>query len=292
MNISGYGERIRTIRESQGVTREDLCQDEAELSIRQLTRIEKEESVPTLRSLMYIARKLDVSIESFVNDENRTKIPKEYETLRRKLFYESIEPYIDNIDRIEEITNQIMEEYFFTLPSEEQLFIEVINTLIEIQVTQDLSYGKTLNDLYDFHYFDNKEIHINELLLLRLKSLYIETEDEAKAFEERILKKIIVGTDEEMYMLVQILINICTTYLFLECYEEMFHLLQITTRINDDARVMYHKPVILLLYAKYYVYKKDEDMAEEYYQKSKKLADLQDLPLLKQNIQNEMNEDL
>lgn len=42
MNDKEFGQRVRQLRESASMTREQFCDDELELSVRQLTRIEAE----------------------------------------------------------------------------------------------------------------------------------------------------------------------------------------------------------------------------------------------------------
>ena len=58
MNIKdSIGLRIKTERERQQMSREVLCLDGAELTVRQLIRIEKGESLPSLDKLSYIAKR-------------------------------------------------------------------------------------------------------------------------------------------------------------------------------------------------------------------------------------------
>ena len=55
---SEIGKKLRRLREEKGMTREVLCNDESELTVRQLVRIEKGESLPSLKKLEYIANML------------------------------------------------------------------------------------------------------------------------------------------------------------------------------------------------------------------------------------------
>lgn len=55
---NSIGLRIKTERESQQMSREVLCLDGKELTVRQLIRIEKGESLPSLDKLSYIAKRL------------------------------------------------------------------------------------------------------------------------------------------------------------------------------------------------------------------------------------------
>ncbi|WP_153055069.1 helix-turn-helix domain-containing protein, partial [Streptococcus suis] len=47
MNDKEFGQRVRQLRETASLTREQFCGDELELSVRQLTRIEAGTSKPT-----------------------------------------------------------------------------------------------------------------------------------------------------------------------------------------------------------------------------------------------------
>ena len=59
MNIKdSIGLRIKTERERQQMSREVLCLDGVELTVRQLIRIEKGESLPSLDKLSYIVKRL------------------------------------------------------------------------------------------------------------------------------------------------------------------------------------------------------------------------------------------
>lgn len=48
---SEIGKKLRRLREEKGMTREVLCNDESELTVRQLVRIEKGESLPSLKKI-------------------------------------------------------------------------------------------------------------------------------------------------------------------------------------------------------------------------------------------------
>lgn len=78
------GTQIKYYRFQQKLTREMVCADEAELSIRQLARIEAGESLPTLPRLKYLSKTLNVSLNHITN-ESKIKPPEEYIILKRKL---------------------------------------------------------------------------------------------------------------------------------------------------------------------------------------------------------------
>lgn len=47
MNDKEFGQRVRYLREKLAITREEFCEDELELSVRQLSRIEAGQCKPT-----------------------------------------------------------------------------------------------------------------------------------------------------------------------------------------------------------------------------------------------------
>jgi len=93
------GKRIRTIREDKKLTREDVCNDESELTVRQLLRIEKGESLPSLPKISYIAKKIDVPITLLI-DESYTMIPNDYLKQKNYLLKKSSYGKKDNIKKL------------------------------------------------------------------------------------------------------------------------------------------------------------------------------------------------
>ena len=85
MNIKlDLGKKIRILREEKSLTRESFCQDETELTVRQLARIECGESLPTLPKLTYISKQLAVPISLLIN-EDHMELPKRYLELKHIL---------------------------------------------------------------------------------------------------------------------------------------------------------------------------------------------------------------
>ena len=71
---NSIGLRIKTERENQQMSREVLCLDGKELTVRQLIRIEKGESLPSLDKLSYVAKRLGKSMADLL-DYDRIEIP-------------------------------------------------------------------------------------------------------------------------------------------------------------------------------------------------------------------------
>ena len=78
------GKRIREERERQGLTREQVCDTEEELTVKQLMRIELGRSLPTIVKLQYISDKLSVSL-NYLLGETKLDIPEDYYKAKYKL---------------------------------------------------------------------------------------------------------------------------------------------------------------------------------------------------------------
>lgn len=61
------GKKIRNIRTNKGYTQVDICDDESELTIRQLARIENVQAMATIPKLIYISQQLDIRIQELVD---------------------------------------------------------------------------------------------------------------------------------------------------------------------------------------------------------------------------------
>ena len=83
--VNELGDKVRILREEKGLSRPVFCGDESELSVRQLVRIEKGEFRPTIKTLEYIANRLD--IPSYVLMPDYKELPKRYQELKYFLLH-------------------------------------------------------------------------------------------------------------------------------------------------------------------------------------------------------------
>ncbi|MDY5635167.1 MAG: helix-turn-helix transcriptional regulator, partial [Streptococcus orisratti] len=79
-----FGDKIKKLRVLKGLTQEEVCGDQTELSVRQLARIEAGKSVPTLNKVLYISQTLGVSVGELA-DNNFYDLPSRYKELKNML---------------------------------------------------------------------------------------------------------------------------------------------------------------------------------------------------------------
>ena len=129
MNIKdSIGLRIKTERERQQMSREVLCLDGAELTVRQLIRIEKGESLPSLDKLSYIAKRLEKNMTDLLDHDNIT-IPDEYYEMKNRLIKF---PTYRNPERIKAklaLIEEVYEKFFELLPEEELLTLDILENI-------------------------------------------------------------------------------------------------------------------------------------------------------------------
>lgn len=79
--LKHFGSKVRNLRVTRNITREDFCGDETELSVRQLARIESGQSIPNLTKAHYIAKQLNVKLDILTGGES-LELPKRYKELK------------------------------------------------------------------------------------------------------------------------------------------------------------------------------------------------------------------
>ena len=161
------GKRIRMLREMKHITRETLCDDETEITVRQLARIESGQSSPSLSKVEYIAYKLGCPISHIV-DMDHMILPSEYLILKDKLI--KFQTYGDD-DRIqvkEELFERVYEHYYDSLPEDEQIAVSALQASFDVFVSEDAGFGDALLDEYFEQVKIRKNYSVNDLLLIKL----------------------------------------------------------------------------------------------------------------------------
>lgn len=110
-----FGAKVGRIRKEYGMTREELCGDESELSVRQLARIEGDQSTPSLSKVTYIAKCLELTVGELV-DEDRLKLPNRYVTMKNQLL--RIPTYSDSsrVKARRKLLETIYNEFYRQIP--------------------------------------------------------------------------------------------------------------------------------------------------------------------------------
>ena len=121
--MNELGEKVRLLREEKGLSRPVFCGDESELSVRQLVRIEKGEFRPTIKTLEYIADRLE--IPSYVLMPDYKELPKRYQELKYFLLHHPDYGDKELQEQKEEYFDEIFENFYDALPRDEKMIVDL-----------------------------------------------------------------------------------------------------------------------------------------------------------------------
>ncbi|NEW63029.1 helix-turn-helix domain-containing protein [Granulicatella sp. zg-ZJ] len=298
LKIKKIGQKIKKLRIQKNLTREEMCDCEKNLSVRQLTRIETGKSLPSLLTLSYIAEKLNISL-SILIDEHTTILPEEYYDLKKRIIQLHTLQHKEKTQEKEYLFKQIYTHFFDSLTTEEQLSIDILQKEMQIVTTKDFSVGKAILEEHFDHVKRKRTYSFNDLLIIDIFFLSILAEVNdfhiykyyINKFKQNLLNHECYYHSE--YYIIQkcffALLGIITQYDdFSDFYLCLNKLKEILTYTHDIEK----KPIINMLEAKYFIYKKDFKLAKNFYTSAIKGAQyLNDTPL-EEKILLEMKKDL
>lgn len=270
------GRRIRTIREEKKFTRENFCEDESELTVRQLLRIEKGESLPSLPKIEYIARRLDIPITLLI-DESSVVIPNDYLKQKNHLLKNSSYGRKENVELIEMTLDKLYIQYYDNLPEEEQLFIDLMQSRVDFQFYDDIRFGEHIVLDYVNQLHKKKIYTENDLILIEVYLHYLSLKDYDSQLIKLILENSINRTDIEVELLSFLLLKILLAALSIFEINNDFKIFRLCLDTANTLMVEHNnfnkKPIVEMIEGKYYlIHKKDPDTALKYYESGANLA--------------------
>ena len=164
--MNSFGEKVRGLREEKGLSRPVFCGDESELSVRQLVRIEKGEFRPTIKTLEYIADRLE--IPSYVLMPDYKELPKRYQELKYFLLHHPDYGDKELQEQKEEYFDEIFENFYDDLPRDEKMIVDCLQAIDEVRATDNEQYGIALLDESFEELWNQREFSFSDLLKIRL----------------------------------------------------------------------------------------------------------------------------
>lgn len=289
------GKKIRMFREQKGQSREAFCDDELELTVRQLSRIEAGESLPTLPKLTYISRQLSIPISHLIN-ENEITLPKRYIQLKMNLFKRPPQ-YNDAMKKmVEDIFEEIYEDYYETLPEEEQLLVDTAQAHNDVNLSKKIDFGEGILQDYFFQIRKKKEYTENDLLIIHLYFACCHYKpfdnQEFDTLVEKILEQINYSSEFGLIILNRILVTIAGLYIISNRYDRILNITKISNTIMKMSQDFHQKPIIDMLEGKHWMYLNDLEKANKKYNDAILLAKLHGEELLSDRIKQEWEQDL
>ncbi|MGT2965516.1 helix-turn-helix domain-containing protein [Streptococcus acidominimus] len=200
MKKEGFGDKVRRLREEHGWSREQFCDGELELTVRQLTRIELGVSKPTLTKIFFIAHRLGLSLFELMPDY--VDLPDQYVKLKYDILRTPTYDQLDLIEKRNEKLLEIYEHFYDMLPDIERLAIDTIQSTIDVLETQSDVFGKEIIKTHIPQIEWKPKYDVNDLLIIHLfiEHAYLSTMAKSSA-SRKVFLRLVLGLPEQVVMM-------------------------------------------------------------------------------------------
>ena len=254
-----FGHRLRELRLAQGLTKEEFCEGDEVLSVRQLTRIETGKSQPKLETLEHLARRLNMSLSELLGERTvGLDLPIEYLNLKYQLMHATSLDKPNNLMRLDEKLGKIIDVYYDDLPVDEQGVVDILQSKLYSYTSKThQKFGMSILEKSLPSLCEKRVYTINDLLIIELYQISLGDGDSMRSDE---------FSEGTFYTICRNLINsydnIPTEYLFIlrdallmvpivEYERKKFHLSEIAFdqlhRIMEETQDYQKKPILKML---------------------------------------------
>ena len=299
--MNELGEKVRILREEKGLSRPVFCGDESELSVRQLVRIEKGEFRPTIKTLEYIADRLE--IPSYVLMPDYKELPKRYQELKYFLLHHPDYGDKELQEQKEEYFDEIFECFYDDLPRDEKMIVDCLQAIDEVRATDNEQYGIALLDESFEELWNQIEFSFSDLLKIRLYFLcsYLENikkgqlsiseQQKLQLMFQKVCNNVENSGTDDLFLVRDVLfagLGSCELLNDLELFKLAVEKLN---WISEKTRDFQKQPIVLMVEWKYYL-QTDYDTAKQKYEEAKMMARMFGNEKLIVSLDNEWSEDL
>ena len=299
--INELGDKVRLLREEKGLSRPVFCGDESELSVRQLVRIEKGEFRPTIKTLEYIADRLE--IPSYVLMPDYKELPKRYQELKYFLLHHPDYGDKELQEQKEEYFDEIFENFYDDLPRDEKMIVDCLQAIDEVRATDNEQYGIALLDESFEELWNQREFSFSDLLKIRLYFLcsYLENikkgqlsiseQQKLQLMFQKVCNNVENSGTDDLFLVRDVLfagLGSCELLNDLELFKLAVEKLN---WISEKTRDFQKQLIVLMVEWKYYI-QMDYDTAKQKYEEAKMMARMFGNEKLIVSLDKEWAEDL
>ena len=290
------GKRIREERERLGLTREQVCDTEEELTVKQLMRIELGRSLPTIVKLQYISDKLGVSL-NFLLGETKLDIPEDYYQAKYKLMKSPVYGDSERIKKKLQDIEDLYDNYIDILPEDELLTIDIIERTLNFMTKGEEDAIETIFEDYLTQVLKKEAYSLNDLLLIKYYTFKCQVgdydEEIVESFRCKLINQELQGEELVNVELLGALSTIGGIYVMHHDYRNMKTIVDKMHTVIDKTLQHAYKPAVLIFEAKYYLYfENDLDKAREIYNTAQVLSQAFGDEVFIKNLKMEMEKDL
>lgn len=299
--MNDLGDKVRLLREEKGLSRPVFCGDESELSVRQLVRIEKGEFRPTIKTLEYIADRLE--IPSYVLMPDYKELPKRYQELKYFLLHHPDYGDKELQEQKEEYFDEIFENFYDDLPRDEKMIVDCLQAIDEVRATDNEQYGIALLDESFEELWNQREFSFSDLLKIRLYFLcsYLENikkgqlsiseQQKLQLMFQKVCNNVENSGTDDLFLVRDVLfagLGSCELLNDLELFKLAVEKLN---WISEKTRDFQKQPIVLMVEWKYYI-QTDYDTAKQKYEEAKMMARMFGNEQLIVSLDKEWSEDV
>ncbi|VHE23470.1 transcriptional regulator Rgg4/ComR [Streptococcus pyogenes] len=275
--LEHFGGKVKVLRLEKRISREDLCGDESELSVRQLARIELGQSIPSLSKVIFIAKALNVSV-GYLTDGADLELPKRYKELKYLIL--RTPTYMDDgkLQVREEQFDEIFEDYYDKLPEEEKIIIDCLQATLDTLLSENTNFGIDLLQEYFNQIKTKVRFRQNDLILLELYLAYLDIEGmdgqySDKIFYDSSLDNLSEQFEQfeldELFIVNKIIIDISSLSLKNNRLDNLEKAIEMSQKIMAKIQDWNRMPILKLIEWKYFLIKqKDIIKAEQSFMKA------------------------
>ena len=290
------GKRIREERERQGLTREQVCDTEEELTVKQLMRIELGRSLPTIVKLQYISDKLSVSL-NYLLGETKLDIPEDYYQAKYKLMKSPVYGDSERIKKKLQDIEDLYDNYIDILPEDELLTIDIIERTLNFMTKGEEDAIETIFEDYLTQVLKKEAYSLNDLLLIKYYTFKCQVgdydEEIVESFRCKLINQELQGEELVNVELLGALSTIGGIYVMHHDYRNMKTIVDKMHTVIDKTLQHAYKPAVLIFEAKYYLfYENNRDKAAELYNTATVLAEAFGDQVFIKNLKMEIKKDL
>ena len=290
------GKRIREERERLGLTREQVCDTEEELTVKQLMRIELGRSLPTIVKLQYISDKLGVSL-NFLLGETKLDIPEDYYKAKYKLMKSPVYGDSERIKKKLKDIEELYDNYIDILPEDELLTIDIIERTLNFMTKGEEDAIETIFEDYLTQVLKKEAYSLNDLLLIKYYTFKCQVgdydEEIVESFRCKLINQELQGEELVNVELLGALSTIGGIYVMHHDYRNMKTIVDKMHTVIDKTLQHAYKPAVLIFEAKYYLfYENNRDKATELYNTATVLAEAFGDQVFIKNLKMEIKKDL
>ena len=264
-------------------------------------RIEKGEFRPTIKTLEYIADRLE--IPSYVLMPDYKELPKRYQELKYFLLHHPDYGDKELQEQKEEYFDEIFENFYDDLPRDEQMIVDCLQAIDEVRATDNEQYGIALLDESFEELWNQREFSFSDLLKIRLYFLcsYLENikkgqlsiseQQKLQLMFQKVCNNVENSSTDDLFLVRDVLfagLGSCELLNDLELFKLAVEKLN---WISEKTRDFQKQPIVLMVEWKYYI-QTDYETAKQKYEEAKMMARMFGNEKLIVSLDNEWSEDL